>query len=323
VLVETGCAARFAELRGPIAATAVSPASSGNCWKQALIGESSGRISVRHSASVYAVVFATALLATPAIAQVVDYSKYPAFMGQWDRTGPPNNWRQLAGPPPLTPEYQKVYNTSLAEQAAGKPGNWPSTYCMPEGMPAMMNLYNPMEIIIKPEETWILMSHNNDAYRRIYTDGRDWPEETERTLAGYSIGKWVDEDGDGKYDVLEVETRFLRSPRAYEVSGIPFHADDQTVIKERFYLDKADKNTIWDDILVIDHALTRPYGKLQKAVRKGGARPTWLAETCPSDNVWVKIGEEAYVVNTADGKLMPAFKDQQPPDLSYFGQPKK
>jgi hypothetical protein len=291
--------------------------------EQAPFGESSGRIPVRYSASTCAVVFATALLATPAIAQVVDYSKYPAFMGQWDRTGPPNNWRQLSGPPPLTPEYQKVYNTSLADQAAGKPGNWPSTYCMPEGMPAMMNLYNPMEIIIKPEETWILMSHNNDVYRRIYTDGRDWPEDAERTLSGYSIGKWVDEDGDGKYDVLEVETRFLRGPRAYEVSGIPFHEDNQTVVKERFYLDKADKNTIYDDILVIDHALTRPYGKLQKAVRKGGARPTWLAETCPSDNVWLKIGDEAYFVNSADGKLMPAWKGQPAPDLSYFGQPKK
>jgi hypothetical protein len=29
------------------------------------------------------------------------------------------------------------------------------------------------------------------------------------------------------------------------------------------------------------------------------------------------------VVNTADGKLMPAFKDQPPPDLSYFEEPRK
>ena len=37
----------------------------------------------------------------------------------------------------------------------------------------MMNLYNPMEIIVTPDTTYILMSHNNDVYRRIYTDGRD------------------------------------------------------------------------------------------------------------------------------------------------------
>jgi hypothetical protein len=26
-------------------------------------------------------------------------------------------------------------------------------------------------------------------------------------LSGFSNAKWIDEDGDGKYDVLEVETR--------------------------------------------------------------------------------------------------------------------
>ncbi len=278
---------------------------------------------MRYSASTCSVALAIGLLATSANAQVVDFSKYPDFKGQWDRTGPPNNWRQLGGPPPLTPEYQKVYDWSLSEQHAGRPGNWPSTFCMPEGMPAMMNLYNPMEIIITPETIYILMSHNNDVYRRIYTDGRDWPSEAERTLVGYSIGKWVDEAGDGKYTALEVETRFLRGPRAYEASGIPFHEDNQTVIKERFYLDKADRDTIYDEIIVIDGALTRPYSKIQKAVRNKNAHPVWLLETCPEDNIWVKIGDEAYVVNATNGKLMPAYKDQPAPDLSYFGRSRK
>jgi hypothetical protein len=265
---------------------------------------------------------AIGLLAPSAVAQVVDFSKYPDFRGQWDRTGPPNNW-QLGGPPPLTPEYQKIYDASKAAQRTGKPGNWPSTFCVPEGMPAMMNMYNPMEIIITPETTYLLTSHNNDMYRRIYTDGRDWPADAERTLAGYSIGRWVDETGGGKYNALEVETRFLRGPRAYEVSGIPFHEDNQTIIKERFYLDKANRNTLYDDITVLDNALTRPWGKLQKAVRKQDPRPMWLGETCPEDNTWKKIGNEAYVVNTADGKLMPAYKDQPPPDLSQFAPPRK
>jgi hypothetical protein len=256
-------------------------------------------------------------MAGPSPAQVVDFAKYPAFVGQWARTGPPNNWRQLAGPPPLTPEYQKVFAASQAEVQTGRPGNWPSTFCIPEGMPAMMNLYNPMEIVITPETTYILMSHNNDVYRRIYTDGRDWPAEAERTLVGYSIGRWI-EAGDGKYGALEVETRYLRGPRAYDATGIPFHADDQTVVRERFYLDKADRNTLYDEITVIDDALTRPYTKLQKAVRNPDPRPVWLSEDCPVDNVWVKIGDEAYVRNFADGKLMPSRKDQPPPDLSYF-----
>ena len=81
---------------------------------------------MRYRASTCAVALTAAVLAIPAIAQVVDYGKYPDFQGQWDRTSPPN-WR-LAGPPPLTPEYQKVYYASMADQAAGKPSNWPSTF---------------------------------------------------------------------------------------------------------------------------------------------------------------------------------------------------
>jgi hypothetical protein len=278
---------------------------------------------MRYRQLMGAVALAAAFAATPALGQVVDYGKYPAFMGQWDRRGPPNNWIPLSGQPPLTPEYQKVWDASKARVKLGEPGNWPSTYCLPEGMPALMNVYNPFEIIIKPDTTYILTSHNNDIYRRIYTDGRDWPADPERTLEGYSIGRWVDEDGGGKYTTLEIETRFLRGPRAYDVNGIPFHKDNLTIIKERWFLDKANRDTIHDDITVIDHALTRPWGKDQKLYRTKNPRPVWLAETCPEDNLWVKIGDEAYYRNIQDGKLMPSRPDQPPPDLSYFKKPAK
>jgi hypothetical protein len=277
---------------------------------------------MRYRASLCAAALATVLAATPSVAQVVDFGKYPKLVGQWSRTGPPNNWRQVAGPPPFTPEYQAKFDGYQAEVKAGRPGNWPSTYCIPPGMPAMMNLYNPMEVIITPETTYILISHDNDSYRRIFTDGRDWPADPERTFAGYSIGRWVDEDGDGKYDALEVETRFLKGPRAYEVSGMPFHDDNAAIIKERFYLDKADPDVLFDAITVIDHALTRPYTKLLRVVRTKDPRPSWLSEDCPENNNWLKIGDEAYFLNF-DGKLMPSRKDQAPPDLSYFGPAKR
>src|SRR5438876_7539176 len=165
----------------------------------------SWRILMLYRSSICGVALAAALLATPSAAQVVDFGKYPDFKGQWVRApGTPNNWIALAGPPPLTPEYQKIWDGISADLKAGGPGNWPSTFCIPAGMPAMMSFYDPGEIIVMPEATWILISHNDDSYRRIYTDGRDWPKEPEPTFAGYSIGRWIDEDGDGKYDVLEV-----------------------------------------------------------------------------------------------------------------------
>ncbi len=273
---------------------------------------------MQYRTSICAIALATALLAAPAVAQTVDFGKYPDLKGQWVRPpGTPNNWVQLAGPPPLTPEYQKIWDESKADTKAGGPGNWPSTFCIPAGMPAMMSYYDPAEIIVTPETTYILISHNDNSYRRIYTDGRQFPEETELTYAGYSIGKWLDEDGDGKYDVLEVETRFLKLPRSYDIAGIPFHSNGQTVIKERIYLDKADRNVLWDQITVIDDALTRPYVKLQKATRNPNPRPVWFSEVCSETNTHVRIENENYF-RSADGKLMPSKKDQQPPDLRYF-----
>jgi hypothetical protein len=267
---------------------------------------------------MYAAAFAVALLATPSTAQVVDYGKYPNFKGQWVRgPGSPNNWIPLAGQPPLTPEYKKIWDGITADLKAGGPGNWPSTFCIPAGMPAMMSLYDPAEIIVTPELTYVLVSHNDDSYRRIYTDGRDWPKEPEPTFAGYSIGKWVDEDGDGKYDVLEVETRYLKLPRGYDITGIPFHEDGNAVIKERIYLDKANPNKMYDEITVIDNALTKPYVKMQTGFRNPDPRPVWKSDVCSEFNTHVRIGTENYYLS-ADGKLMPAKKNQAPPDLSYF-----
>jgi len=276
-------------------------------------------MSMLNRSSFCAAVLVAAAFAMPAAAEVVDYGKYPEFKGQWFRTGPPNNWRQVAGLPPYTPEAQKKWEAIQLDLKNGGPGNWPSTYCIPTGMPAMMNLYNPMEIIITPEITYILLSHNSDSIRRIYTDGRDYPaaDSVEPTFAGFSIGKWVDEDGDGKYDVLEGETRNLREPRAYDVTGLPFAEDGKTIIKERIYLDKADSKVLWDDITVMDSALTRPYFKHQKTIR---TNEQWTSETCVADNNWIKIGDQLYFENAADGRLMPSKKGQQPPDLFYFQQ---
>jgi hypothetical protein len=237
--------------------------------------------------------------------------------GQWDRVGAPN-WTP-AGKPPFTPEYQAVYEANRADMVNGGAGGVVSQYCFPQGMPMMMNIYDPMEIVVTADVTYILISHVNDSYRRIYTDGRDWPNEDEfvPTYAGYSIGKWVDEDGDGKYDVLEIETRHLLSDRVYDASGLPFHKDGQTVINERVFLDKADKNILHDEITVHDNALTRPWSITKTVKRSPKTYPRWLTAVCAEGNTRVKIEDENYFLS-ADGKLMPTRKDQPPPDLQYF-----
>jgi hypothetical protein len=81
---------------------------------------------------------------------------------------------------------------------------------------------------------------------------------------GHSIGGWVDVDNDGKYDALKIETRGLKGPRTYEGTGMPFQ-DNETVVKERIFLDPANSDALTDEITVIDHALTRPRTITQRA----------------------------------------------------------
>src|SRR6266705_537999 len=141
-------------------------------------------------------------------------SKFPDWKVQWVRTGAGGQYDPAKPPargqqPPLTPEYQAIWEANIAEGRAGGQYYNPQVRCMLSGMPRMMIAYEPLEVIILPDITYIHITFNSE-FRRIYTDGRDWPKNVEPSFAGYSIGKWVDEDGDGRFDVLEVETRHLK-----------------------------------------------------------------------------------------------------------------
>jgi hypothetical protein len=179
-----------------------------------------------------------------------------------------------------------------------------------------MNVFEPMEIVITPATTHIFISHIQDN-RRIYTDGRDWPKDPVATFHGYSIGKWLDTDGDGRFDTLETETRYIKGPRSYDTSGLPLHADNKTVVKEKMYTDKANPDLILNEITTIDDALTAPWTITKKYFRSGDTKFNWLEEVCAENNPHVKIQNDNYMLS-ADGLLMPAHKGQKAPDLRYF-----
>jgi hypothetical protein len=256
-----------------------------------------------------------------------DLSRYPDWSGQWKMTVSPTsqvafgfNWDPdkgsgLAQQAPLTPEYQARYEANLKDQAAGGQGDERHSYCIPLGMPRLMTVVYPMEIVITPRTTYILT--DNSEPRRIFTDAREWPNEIEPSFNGLSIGKWVDADADGRYGTLEVETRGLKGPRTFDASGIRMHDDNQTVVKERIHLDGANKNILFDEITTIDHALTRPWTVTKKYLRDPNPRPIWRYNECAENNPLILVGKESYYVSQ-DGFLMPVKKGQDPPDLRYF-----
>jgi hypothetical protein len=282
---------------------------------------------MRYRNPIGAVAVAVVLGVTMGNARAFDEAKYPNWKGQWLRTdngaprydpSKPSGRGQQA---PLTPEYQAILEASLADQAIGGQGNDPTYTCLAPGLPRIMNNYEGAEFVVTPDTTHVLMEHIHDS-RRIYTDGRAWPKDIEATAAGYSIGKWIDEGGTGRYSVLEVETRGFKGPRSYDNSGLPLHTDNESVITERIFQDKADPNILYDEITTIDKALTRPWTATKKYRRVQNPRPFWRESVCAENNPHVEIGGQGYMLS-ADGLLMPAKKDQPPPDLRYFAPPQK
>ena len=261
-------------------------------------------------------------------ARAHDESKYPDWSGQW-------RWMQNGGPPrydpskppgrgqqaPLKEEFRRIHEASMADQAIGGSGLYRSSVkCIPMGMPFQMSIVFPFEFVVTAKTTFILFEIMTSQPRRIYTDGRDWPREQEPTFTGYSIGKWIDADGDGRYDVLEVETRNIRVPRIFDQTGIPFHDDGQAVIKERIYLDKSNPNLLHNEMTTTDNALTRPWTVTKKYARL--PKVIWTENNCTEGNNDIIVGKEHYL-ESADGYLMPIKKDQPPPDLRYFKQSQK
>ena len=286
---------------------------------------------------------AVAIIAASMMASGVraaDNARYPDWKGAWERFVPevselsPSGLRTSGGQPsfdqtkpwgtgqeaPLTPEYQKVLEDSLADQARGGQGNNfdRAARCLPNGMPLMMTAFLPLEFVVTPDTTYVLTT-DYMYFRRIFTDGRDWPRNIQQTFAGYSIGRWIDADGSGIYNVLEVETRGFTGPRVFDATGLPLHSDNRSIFKERIYRERGDANVLHDEITVIDHALTRPWTVDKKYLHNPSPHPNWIIGSCVESNMLVPVGRDAYAIS-ADGRLMPITKDQPPPDLRYFKQ---
>src|SRR5262249_29943394 len=146
-------------------------------------------------------------------------------------------------------------------------------------------------------------------------DGRDWPTDVEPTFDGYSMGKWIDADGAGKYDVLEVETRNFRGPPRFDNAGAPLHADDQTVIREGIYRHQQNRDSMHDERTTIDNASTNPWTVLKTYRRTNN--PHSVQNICTVANMHMEIGSEAYFL-TAESNQMQTKKNQTPPHLRYF-----
>ena len=131
-----------------------------------------------YRSSIGAVIFVGALCATIVGASAWDDSKYPDFSGQWRTIGGPGRFSREE-PPPLTPEYKAIFDSIKGNGGQGVSN---MTYlCFSPGLPRVTNGYGEIEFVIAPTTFHVLVDHIYDN-RRIFTDGRPWPEPLIPTL---------------------------------------------------------------------------------------------------------------------------------------------
>ncbi len=144
-------------------------------------------------------------------------------------------------PPPLKPEFSAIWQTRVADAAAGKRTDDPVRGCLPPGMPRYMSGTNtPLLIIQTPGR--VTQYRDGDPVRRIWLDGRSQPKPAD--LESFSNGNAV-----GRYEGQDLVINAIGlKDQPIDSTGVP-HSDD-LVIAERYH--RVDANTLKVDIELTD-----------------------------------------------------------------------
>jgi hypothetical protein len=177
-----------------------------------------------------------------------------------------------AGEPPFQPWAEEKYK--FAKPGYGPratPGSQdPILNCLPPGVPRIMIIPFPMQIIQIPGE--IVMLFEYDHYiRHIHMDRRAHPKELDLTWMGDSIGWW-------EGDTLVVDTAGLNDKTWLDQVGHP-HSDALHVVER---IRRVDRDTLQDDLTIDD---PKAYKSAWSGRQIFKLKPSWhlLEYVCADD----------------------------------------
>lgn len=182
-------------------------------------------------------------------------AKLPDWGGVWEIVRRPN----AAQPeqPSFTPEYAAKLKAFEAERKRGGHQDSPTANCLPPGMPSIMNQPYPVEFLLTPGKVTVVIEAYSQT-RRIFTDGREHPEDPDLTFNGHSIGHW-------EGDTLVVDTVGLTTDTPLGNNWGMQHSDKMR-IEERLRVTDPDlmeiTTTVYDPA-----ALTRPWTSTKTLAR--------------------------------------------------------
>ena len=174
--------------------------------------------------------------------------------------------------PPLLPWAEEKYKNA-------KPGYGPRATpdsedpilnCLPPGVPRIMLIPFPMQVIQVPGEVIMLFEYDH-FIRHIYLDRREHPKDLDLTWMGDSVGWW-------EGNTLVVDTTGLNDKTWLDQVGHP-HSDALHVVER---ISRVDRDTLQDDVTIDDpKAYKKPWIGRQVFKRK----PSWhlLEYVCADD----------------------------------------
>ncbi len=151
--------------------------------------------------------------ATLALVSLNALAAPPDLSGVWFISSPVGALKTVEGKaPPLTPEAKIVLDAHRAAAAKGDYSFDGTTHCLPPGLPRLLLMHAPFEILQKPKVIYFVHQLNR-LPRRAYLD-EALPTDVDPHYLGYSVAKW---DG----DALVVESSGFDDSTMLDNAGLP------------------------------------------------------------------------------------------------------
>src|SRR5438045_1948822 len=227
--------------------------------------------------------------------------------------------------PPLTAWGQAKYDGNKPGYGpkAAPGGNDPILKCDPMGLPRILFIIWPFEIIHIPGRI-LMFFEGHHTIREIWMDGRKFPDDPDPRWYGYSVGKW-------EGDTLVVETIGFNDKTWLGAQGQPHsdqmrtieryrHVDHITIqlnmtVHAQIYLDVKDKNgnVVHWGIETNSPGILSRAGWTKRSLKAGDEVTIIL---CPAKNgepvAYIGSGDPGTKVIFADGRELD-FKDRTAP----------
>ena len=174
--------------------------------------------------------------------------------------------------PPFLPWAEEKYKSAKPGYGPrGTPDSEdPILNCVPPGVPRIMLIPFPMQVVQIPSEVIVLFEYDH-YIRHIYMNRRDHPKELDLTWMGDSIGWW-------EGNTLVVDTIGLNDRTWLDQVGHP-HSDALHVVER---IRRIDHDTLQDEVTIDD---PKAYQKSWTGQQVFKLRPTWhlLEYVCTDD----------------------------------------